>query len=74
MLAEGAGAPLWVAEVSWCEQFHWTEKQLREENTVGFVRKISLYNELSRKAAKAKDQKGYEPAKPKVNIIGGKHG
>jgi len=57
-----------VVEISLCEQFHWTERQLREENTVGFIRRIGLYNELSQKAQKSKAN--YEPAKPKVTVRG----
>ncbi len=57
-----------MVEISLCEQFHWTEKQLRAENTTGFIRRIGLYNELRGKAQKAKGN--YEPAKPKVTVHG----
>lgn len=69
MLTEsGAGAPAWMVEISLCEQFHWTEKQLRSENTTGFIRRIGLYNELQHKARKVKE--GYEAAKPTVTVHG----
>ena len=67
-MAGGKGAPSWLVEISLCEQFHWTERQLREENTVGFVRRIGLFNELSQKAQKSKGS--YEPAKAKVSVRG----
>ena len=67
-MADGSGAPGWLIEINLCEQFHWTERQLREENTVGFIRRIGLYNELSKKAEKVKGS--YEPAKPKVTVRG----
>lgn len=51
-----------------CEQFHWTERQLRDETTVLFVRQINLYNELMKKSEKVRGT--YEPAKPTVRTVG----
>jgi len=58
-----------MMKINMCEQFGWTEREFLQENTVGFIKQIGVYNTLSKKSAKV--QEGYQPAKPTVRVVGG---
>lgn len=47
--------PQWVQEVNLAMEMGWTEKQLKEDNTIEFLEKISIYNSEKAKAEKMND-------------------
>ncbi len=58
-----ASPPDWWGEVAICEQFGWDEETMKTKNSLGFIRKVSAYNNVKNKVEREEEQKREQEAR-----------